>query len=104
MTTSPIAGEAHTHTPSRRRYFAVFGWLVFLTAIEVVATYLPIAKMTLVVFLLASSLAKAALVGLFFMHLLDENRLVLFVALSPFLLAGLFVLGLFPDIVYGYWR
>jgi caa(3)-type oxidase subunit IV len=54
--------------------------------------------------IVASALAKAALVILYFMHLRIERRLVHLIALFPVVLALVFVVGLIPDIGVGYWR
>jgi caa(3)-type oxidase subunit IV len=66
-------------------YVAVFVVLVILTALEVGVTYLPVPRLPV---LLPISIAKAALVALFYMHLKSDKRI--FSALFAFgLLAGI---------------
>ena len=82
---------------------AVFGWLVGLTVIEVGFVYLHLPRKVLATLLIGSSVAKAALVAMFFVHLKFEARLVHSLAILPVLMALLFLAALFPDIVIGYW-
>jgi caa(3)-type oxidase subunit IV len=78
----------------------VFLWLVVLTVVEVGVTYV-LSGTPLAVILILGALWKAALVGLHFMHLKVERRLVYFMLVSATILGVIFVLGLVPDLVYG---
>jgi caa(3)-type oxidase subunit IV len=70
-------GHAHGHTPDRRQYFVIFGVLFVLTVLEVVVAQLPgIGKAFLGTALVGLALAKAACVGLFYMHLKHETRIL----------------------------
>jgi caa(3)-type oxidase subunit IV len=79
----------------------VFLWLLALTLLEVGVVYLHLPKAVLAFVLVLGALWKAAIVVLHFMHLRIERRLVVLALLATTVLAGIFVLGLFPDIVLG---
>ena len=65
--------------------------------------FLP--RKALVIFLVGTAIAKAALVALYFMELRFEKKLVIFVIAAPIVIAIAYVLVLFPDIVVGgYWE
>jgi cytochrome c oxidase subunit IV len=59
-----------------RGYFTVFGTLLTLTVITVAVSYLGLSPTSTVALALAIATAKAALVALFFMHLLHEKSMV----------------------------
>ena len=62
---------------NRREYWIIFTWLAVLTVLEVGLCYVPgISKVPMVAGLFAMALTKAALVGLFFMHLRHETRIL----------------------------
>ena len=67
--------EAHQHAhPSDREYFAVFGVLAVLTALEVGTYFIENASTTLlVVFLFPLMIIKFGTVCAFFMHLRYDN-------------------------------
>ena len=96
-----MSEHAH-HSP--KQYLMVFLWLSILTVLEIAVVYLGLPKTALAWFLVITALIKAALVAMFFMHLKFEGRLIYFIVALPFIIAVIFVLGLFPDIVVGYWR
>ncbi|HZU99029.1 MAG TPA: cytochrome C oxidase subunit IV family protein [Planctomycetota bacterium] len=96
---TPTTFAAWLKTGAARKYLGIFGWLIVLTAAEVGATQLGLGKRTLAAILILTALIKASLVALYFMHLRHEVRLVLGVIVIPILIASVFVLGLFPDIV-----
>ena len=72
-------------------YLAVFGVLLFLTGLTVAASTLNVAGGPAIAIGLTIAATKATLVALFFMHLIDERRLV-YLAL---LLTGIVVVALF---------
>ena len=72
-------GEA-VHGASRMTYFAVFGGLLALTLLTAVAADLPMPAWLHTPVALAIAAAKAAMVLLFFMHLLYSPRLIWLVA------------------------
>jgi len=95
--------ETKSHT-SIKTYLLVFFWLCVFTAIEVGLTYIDMSRSLLACLLIGTSLVKASLVAVFFMHLKFEGKLIYFVILLPGVIAIMYVLFLFPDIVVGYWR
>jgi caa(3)-type oxidase subunit IV len=92
-----------THTPEQlkqeeRRYLQVFAWLAVLTAVEIAVIYLPIPRLAIGVMLVVLAATKAALVGLFFMHLAFETRTLAYIALTPAALCVLLIFALLPDL------
>lgn len=67
-------GESAVHAVSAKRYLAVFGSLLALTALTVVAAQVDLGMLNTPV-ALAIAVVKAALVVLFFMHALESPRL-----------------------------
>ena len=62
---------------NRKEYWIIFGWLSALTVLEVGLVYLPgISKVPMVAGLILLAITKACLVGLFFMHLKHETRIL----------------------------
>lgn len=82
----------------QRRYMQVFAWLAVLTALEIGATYLPIARVAIGLMLVVMAGTKAALVALFYMHLAVEKRTLAYIALTPAVLCVLLVFALLPDL------
>ncbi len=75
------------------KYLLVWVWLIALLAAGTFVSSLPISKTAIVLLILAVSMVKTGLVGLFYMHLKFERLVPIWgVALSPFLLVGLAVL------------
>jgi cytochrome c oxidase subunit 4 len=88
-------------TGAARKYLGIFGWLVVLTVLEIGATQLHLARATLASILILTALVKATIVALYFMHLRHEVKLILGMIIFPILIAAIFIIGLFPDIVIG---
>ena len=65
------AGAVHV-----RGYMAVFGALLALTVLTVAVSYFEKPPAVTIAVGIALATVKAALVGLFFMHLKDERRLI----------------------------
>ena len=62
---------------NRKEYWIIFVILAVLTVLEVGLVYVPgISKVPMVTCLITLALVKAALVGLFFMHLRHETRIL----------------------------
>jgi cytochrome c oxidase subunit 4 len=78
-------------------YVGIFVWLAILTAVEVIAVYLPLTRLALAAILVAIAFTKAALVALYFMHLKFERRTMLLVALTPVILCVFLMFMLIPD-------
>jgi caa(3)-type oxidase subunit IV len=98
--------EAHEHNPP---YMGVFWLLLILTVIEVGAGYLPdltggaveLPQIVLVPLLLALAVAKAALVGMFYMHLRYDTKWLSIIFLSAFALAICFGISIVPRDYWG---
>jgi cytochrome c oxidase subunit 4 len=83
--TQPPAGRGHvTRHPSPKEYIRIALILAIITAFEVAIYYLDISHSILIPALFAFSLAKFALVVLWFMHLRFDSR-----TYSRFFLMGL---------------
>ena len=85
-------------------YLMVLVWLTIVTAIEVGAVFLHMPRSVFIGFLLITAFIKALLVALYFMHLKFEGWLMWAVIITPLVIAPIYLLILFPDIVIGYWR
>lgn len=72
-------------------YFTVFGALAILTVVTVAVSYLHMPFTPALLVALAIATVKAALVALYFMHLISEKQVILWVLLS----AGIFLAGMF---------
>jgi caa(3)-type oxidase subunit IV len=93
MTDSDRAWEGRT-------YWIVYGWLIGLTILEVALVAVGWPKATLAILLVATALAKAIMIALYFMHLKFDPPAVWWLPGIPLILGALFVLALFPDIVF----
>lgn len=96
-TVQPSApGSSSTHGPpgTVATYVKVALVLTVITIIEVAATYIRALSPILIPALLVLSLAKFALVGLFFMHLRDDARVLSVLFVGPLLIAAGIVLAL----------
>jgi cytochrome c oxidase subunit 4 len=73
------AHAAHDMKKTIRTYYMVFGALMVFTIITVAVSYLdlPVAMAIFIALVVAS--IKGSLVALFFMHLIDERKLVYWV-------------------------
>jgi len=93
--------EAHKHP----NYLAIFGTLIVLTVIELVVAQFPhwmpsVQRITpiTIVLLIGLALTKAALVGLYFMHLRFERKTFVVIVSAPLFLALVLVAALLPDV------
>ncbi len=87
--------DTHREHPN---YMAIFWWLLALTILEVGVIYLPIAKTAIAILLVGMALTKAALVGLYFMHLRFERVTLSLIAITPLVICVFLVLMLTPDL------
>ena len=82
----------------RPNYILIWVYLAVLTAAELgLAFELPISRNWKLILLLFLAVWKAALVGLFFMHLKFETRTLGLVAVTPLAIATLLIFVLLPD-------
>jgi caa(3)-type oxidase subunit IV len=94
---------AHVATPEQiaheeRRYIQVFIWLAVLTAVEIGITYLPLSRLAIGAGLVLLAASKAAMVALYFMHLIHEKPTLTYIALTPAILCVFLILMLLPDL------
>ena len=75
----PTKHEKHAHP----NYIAIWFYLAALTAAELTVAFLPWHKNIIVALLIGMALWKAALVGLYYMHLRFETRRIVILALGP---------------------
>jgi cytochrome c oxidase subunit 4 len=87
-----VAGE-HKHP----NYMAIFWMLAVLTVVEIGVVFLPFGKLINGTLLTALAVGKAALVGMYFMHLKFETRTLGLIALTPLVIATLLVFVILPD-------
>lgn len=81
-----------------RGYLVVFATLLALTVVTVTASWLAVPVATAVGIGLAIASVKAALVGLYFMHLRHERRAIyLTLAFTAVFAVGLFALTLWTE-------
>lgn len=92
------------HQEHKVNALAVFAWLFVLTVAEVGLVYLGLSKAMLVVLLIGSAVLKALIVAYFFMHLKFEGKLIWVMLLAVLALGAVFLIALFPDMVYSQLR
>jgi len=98
MSDSTHASAAHDAPHDHRKdYIRIFFALLVLTIVEVGITFLKIDRRVFVALMIGLALTKAALVGLYFMHLKYEKRGLLWLAAIPLPLAGLYAVVLMAD-------
>ena len=93
-------GHAHAEHPPVP-YFAIAAILFVMTIITIAVSFINLGKAGNVILALAVASFKASLVMLFFMHLKYERKILVLIALTPFVLAAILAFALFPDIVFG---
>ena len=86
--------------PTARTYLAIYGWLIGLTLLEIGVVLAGWPRGAIVTILIATALAKALLIALYFMHLRFDRPLVWLLPGIPVVLGIVFVLALFPDVVF----
>jgi len=91
--------KASTH-PTALTYIAIYGWLIGLTLLEIDVVLAGWPRGAIVTILIATALAKALLIALYFMHLKFDRRVIWLLPGIPVAIAIVFVLVLFPDIVF----
>lgn len=98
---STEAHESHDKT-----YYWIFGWLTLWTALELGwASWFGSPddpRWLLLSGLGLMAAVKASLVGLYYMHLKWEGKLIWIAILSPVVLSAVMIIGLLPDAI-GYW-
>src|SRR5437879_1663909 len=81
-------------------YVLIFFVLVFFTGVTVAIAFVHFPTELINVFLaLAVAIVKGSLVGLFFMHLKFEGKLIYLIVIVPLLLCVLIICALIPDVL-----
>ena len=95
-------GHSHGHEEHPKvPYFLIAGALFVMTAVTILVSYVDLGKAGNVALAFFVAAIKASLVMVFFMHLKYERRTLVLISLTPYVLALIILLALFPDIVYG---
>ena len=94
--------HAHKEHP---KYMRIFWILLVLTILEVLVA-LPFLKQILgqvvtALLLIGMACSKALYVALYFMHLKFEQKTLIIIALTPFIICVFLVLMLLPDLMAG---
>ena len=92
---------SNASTKHHPNYIAVFWVLVIFTFSELGVTKLSISKLPMALILICLAMTKALLVAMYYMHLKFEKRLLILIAISPFIIAIVLTLALVPDIGIG---
>ncbi|HEY4122282.1 MAG TPA: cytochrome C oxidase subunit IV family protein [Byssovorax sp.] len=102
-------GDAHAgahHAPNRREYIIMFFVLAVLTALEVglgiMLSKVPYGgpKLGLRIGLIGLALTKAGCVGMYFMHLKHETKVLRLTVMLPFLAPTLYAFVLISEAVW----
>jgi len=94
--------QAAGHEFEHPNYMAVWAALLVLTVLEVGALYLPFGKLIVVLTLLALSVVKAVLVGMYFMHLKFERWVLIAIISYPLMLSVVLTVLTFTSL-YRHW-
>jgi cytochrome c oxidase subunit IV len=102
MTTAHAGAHAHVN---RKEYVIIFVGLLVLTVLEVGVVYVPgIAKGMMISALILMALVKASLVGLFFMHLKHETRVLKLTVMIPMALPAFYAVVLIAEAAWRWLR
>lgn len=89
---------SHDHHVNRKQYWVIFVYLLVLTILEVGLVYIPgIPKGMMVSALILLAITKAALVGLFYMHLKHETRVLKLTVAIPMASPALYAVVLIAE-------
>jgi cytochrome c oxidase subunit 4 len=94
--TSTPAKKAHGHP----NYIAIFVFLAALTAVELSVAFLPWHKTVIVWILILLAFWKAALVGLYYMHLRFEPNRLRILAIAPLPLFAVLVFAVITEFIW----
>ena len=88
----------HDHKPNRKEYFVIFVALFVLTVLEVIVAQIPgLSKTILALVLVGMAVAKAALVGLYYMHLKHETKVLRLSVAIPLAAPGVYAIVLISE-------
>jgi cytochrome c oxidase subunit 4 len=91
---------------NRKEYFVIFVVLAVLTALEIGVVKMPgIGRTLMVIALIGLAVTKAAIVGLFYMHLRYETRILKLTIAIPMATPAFYALVLIAEAAYrAIWR
>lgn len=98
-----MASDAHAFNPEEfkshiKTYWVIFGALLVLTGLTVAVSYLHLSTLWTIIVALIVASTKGTLVALYFMHLIDEKKLIYWtLLLCAVLSVPLFALPNFTD-------
>lgn len=93
---APVA--AHGHKPNIKEYMIIFAVLTALTILEVALAQIPgISKKLLAIALVGLALTKAGIVGLYYMHLKSETRVLKLTVALPLAAPTIYALVLMSE-------
>ncbi len=87
-----MASDAHAFNPEEfkshlKKYWVIFGALMVLTAVTVAVSYMKLGTIATIAVALVVATTKGTLVALYFMHLIDERKLIYWTLLLVAVLA-----------------
>jgi cytochrome c oxidase subunit IV len=89
---------AHGHQPNIKEYLIIFAVLTVLTIIEVALAQIPgVSKKLLAIALVGLALTKAGIVGLYYMHLKSETRVLKLTVALPLAAPTIYALVLMSE-------
>jgi cytochrome c oxidase subunit IV len=91
-------GDAHAHKPNIREYLIIFAVLAILTLIEVGVAKVPgINRGLMALALVSLAVTKAAIVGLYYMHLKHETKVLKLTVALPVAAPAFYALVLMSE-------
>jgi caa(3)-type oxidase subunit IV len=94
----------HSQADHRKTYWKIFVWLFLLTILEVGVVYVPMGKGALIALLCSMAVVKAAMVGLWYMHLNDESVGLKWTVAIPMGIPVFYAVVLIADAAWRYLR
>jgi caa(3)-type oxidase subunit IV len=91
-------GDPHAHKPNIREYLVIFAVLAILTVLEVAVAKIPgLSKKLLGIALIGLALTKAGIVGLYYMHLKHETKVLKLTVALPMAAPTIYALVLISE-------
>ena len=93
---TPSGRPSHAHP----NYILIWVFLAALTAVELSVAFLPWPKTVIILILVGMAFWKAALVGLYYMHLRFEPNRLRILAIAPLPLFAVLVLAVITEYIW----
>ena len=84
----------------RKQYFIIFVVLGVLTALEIGVVKLPVDRTLMIIALIGLAVTKAAIVGLYYMHLKYETRVLKLTIAIPMATPAVYAVVLIAEAMY----